>query len=161
MNMLESLHVRFTGALDVLAGDLEFLRRLSHLKHLYLGLSYRRTEARTLTDDAFRSVFSEMSTLESLRLKMRTNMTVKSFLTMSEFCPQLREIDLDGPFDLQKLADMPAPLFPRLTKLTLNTSELEQDDESQQTHVRTIAALIDNHAPSLSALSFGADNDNE
>lgn len=102
-----------------------------------------------------------MSTLESLRLKMRTNMTVKSFLTMSEFYPQLREIDLDGPFDLQKLADMPAPLFPMLTKLTLDTSELEQDDESQQTHVRTIAALIDNHAPLLSSLSFGEENDNK
>jgi hypothetical protein len=77
--------------------------------------------------------------------------------SLSNHCPKLEKLRLDGAYDLQYLNNISTVMFPRLKDLTIDDSEVHRIPV-RLTPLQ-IARLIDHHAPVLDELRFNDDPD--
>lgn len=115
--------------------DLQTLQELSRLEVLSLG----RPEGVTLvepddhlgdfTDDTFGTFISHFPLLRKLSLNFHCDISIAALRSIAKSCPLLQELALypTQSWDMPALYELPAPTFPVLKSLSLDTTILEDD----------------------------------
>ncbi|KEQ61365.1 uncharacterized protein M437DRAFT_85816 [Aureobasidium melanogenum CBS 110374] len=142
--------------------ELLALRALNRLEKLTIktseGNGLHDMLALQFTNSDFDAMVSGMPELRKLEFEVIwENRSVSILSSLSEHCPKLEELDLDGSYDLQALNDTSTVMFPNLKSLRID------DCVVHYIPVRLtplqLGRLIDNHAPILEDLAFMVDFD--
>jgi hypothetical protein len=162
MPNLRRLKILATKVTTFTTQELLTIRNLGRLEKLSLSISYLAgagdIEAPDFTDADFDFMVSGLPELKDFECEIAWDPRSFSVLSsLSNHCPKLEKLRLDGAYDLQNLNNTSKVMFPRLENLLL------EDSEVQEIPVRLtpsqIARLINHHAPVLKELSFMADYD--
>lgn len=115
-------------------------------------------EASGLTNTDFDLMASGWSGLKKLDLDVLwLTRSVQTLASLSKYCPNLDLLSLIGMYDIQAFGDISAVMFPKLRRLHLEQSNV--DDEPARLTPSQIARLIDYHAPVLENLKFMSEDD--
>lgn len=115
-------------------------------------------EASSPTDTDFDPMASGWPGLKELHLDvMWTTRSVQTLASLSRYCPNLELLSLIGRYDIQALSDISLVMFPKLRRLHLEQSNV--DEGPARLTPSQIARLIDYHAPVLEHLKFISEDD--
>ena len=162
MPKLRKLKILRTKATSFAPQELLALRHLHQLEKLTFSMADSAVlsgmVAPEFTDADFDLMVSGLSELKKFACEIAWEPRSFSVLTsLSNHCPKLERLRLDGGYDLQLLKNVREVMFPRLEDLMLD------DTEAQGIPVRLtplqIGRLIDHHVPVLRDLRFMVDYD--
>lgn len=163
MPQLRRLKIIGTKATSFTPQELLALRNLHQLERLCLSTwnlaGSHGMVAPGFTDADFDLMITGLPELRKFACEIFWEPRSFSVLSsLSNHCPKLEKLRLDGVYDLQLLNNVPKVMFPRLEHLMIDDTEAH-DIAARLTPLQ-IGRLIDHHAPVLHELIFMADYDN-
>lgn len=162
MPSLRKLKILGSMTCSFLRRELLTLRQLSQLEKLTLKMSDNSGPyemlAPAFTDSDFDVMVSGLPELRKLVFDVIWETRSVSILSsLSEHCPKLESLALDGSYDIQALNDISTVMFPNLRYLRMDDCEVH--NVPVRLSPLQLGRLIDNHAPILEDLVLMVDFD--